>query len=74
MGVDYHVAEALRTEILLDARITHTVSDSIERAIVRMSATLHAYLEMKSRNYDGNTERNHGINGDFSRYHDAIRS
>lgn len=74
MGVDYPVGEALRTEILLDARITHTVSDSIERAIVRMSATLHANLEMKSRNYEGNTDRNHGINGNFSRYHDAIRS
>lgn len=74
MGVDYLVGEALRTEILLDTRITHTVSEAIERAIVRMSATLHAKLKMNSRNYEGNTDPNHGINGNFSRYRDAIRS
>lgn len=74
MGVDYVVGEALRTEILLDTRITQTISDSIERAIVRMSSTLVANLKMKSRNYEGNAEREHRINGEFSRYRKAIQS
>lgn len=65
MVLDYLIGEALDAEIKQDTRLTCSVADSIERAIVRLSATLQAQLRMRSRNCEGYTDPNHRVHGNF---------
>lgn len=72
MNFDYAIGEALNAEIIVDSRITRTISDSIERGIVRLAFTLKANLRMRSRNSLGYIDPNHKINGNFGDSVNAI--
>ncbi|KAH9203490.1 hypothetical protein DL95DRAFT_419000 [Leptodontidium sp. 2 PMI_412] len=66
MALDYAIGEALAAEISFDKRITPAIADSIERAIVRLCATLRSSLRMNFRNSPVYVKSYHRINGTFS--------
>ncbi|KAL5315927.1 hypothetical protein ACEPPN_016801 [Leptodophora sp. 'Broadleaf-Isolate-01'] len=66
MTLDYAIGEALAAEISFDTRITPAIADSIERAIVRLCATMRSSLRMRLRNSPTSVDPNHRINGTFS--------
>ncbi|KAG4441122.1 hypothetical protein IFR05_003412 [Cadophora sp. M221] len=66
MALDYAIGEALAAEISFDTRITPAIANSIERAIVRVCATMRSSLRMRSRNSPAYVDPNHRINGTFS--------
>jgi hypothetical protein len=65
MTIDYAIGEAWDAEIFVDTRITRSIADSIERAIVRLCVTLRTGLGMRSRNSTTYANSNHRINGNF---------
>ncbi|CZR68801.1 uncharacterized protein PAC_18701 [Phialocephala subalpina] len=63
MTYDYAIGEALAAEISLDARVTRSIADSVERAIVRLSATVKRQVRIQY--VEDSSETGHKINGYF---------
>lgn len=65
MVLDYLIDEALFAELLVDTRISRSVANLVEKAIVCLLGTMKANLSMRSRNHEGYSNANHKINEGF---------
>lgn len=72
MAIDYEIGKALGAEVAIDGRVTPSIASSVERAIVRLSATLCVGLRMRS-NIAGCASASYKINGNFERFGNLVR-